>query len=251
MKTTSGAKITFTKADLANFSDGQKKVLYVFAHILNRTKLLETQVFSHWRTATDAQRSPIERDAALFGVFEFLILLAGDLKEGWEAFQSCYYGTQLSKIMNAQLSEEVQQTLKRLPNHFTGTSIAHRLRNDFAYHHSPEKVLSTVHILEDDDPHTAYLLDDDNNYFDYATKLRIAAVAESLGLTDWRTVIKHLVTTIAGEVFNDFSTALNAILVTLVETITHQHEAVELPSVPSDEELSGHYFFYVTPRQMT
>jgi len=245
MKPIPGAKITFTKADLAHFSDGQKKVLYVFAHILNRTKLLETQVFSQWRTATDTQISSIERDAALFGVFEFLILLAGDLKEGWEAFQKCYFGTQLSKTLNAQLSGEIQQTLKRLSSHFSGTSITHRLRNDFAYHHSPDKVLSTLDILADDDPHTAYLFDDDNNYFDYATKLRIAAVAESLGIMDWRTVVEHLVTTVAGEVFGDFSTALNAIVVTLMETIAPQHEAVELPSVPSDGELSGHFFFYI------
>lgn len=247
MKPISGAKITFTKTNFADFSDGQKKVLYVFAHILNRTKLLEVQVFSQWRTAKDAQLSSIERDAALFGVFEFLLLLAGDLKEGWEAIQSCYYKTQLSKTVNPQLPAEVQQVLKRLPNHFTKTSITHRLRNDFSYHHSPDKILSTIEMLEGDDLHVAYLFGDDNNYFDYATKLRIAAVAESIGLSDWRKVVEHLITAVAVEVFGDFSTALNAILVTLLNAIPHQHEVVELPSVPSDNDLSGHFFFYVAP----
>jgi len=250
MKPISGVKITFTKADLAHFCDAQKKVLYVFAHILNRTKLLEAQVFSQWRTAMDKQRSCVERDAALFGVFEFLLLLAGELKEGWEAIQSCYYGTKLSKTLNAQLPVDVQDILKRLGNHFNKTSITNQLRNDFSYHHSPDRIRTTAQLLEDDDSHTAYLFAEGNNYFDYATKLRIAAVAESLGLSDWRKVIEHLVNTIAVEVFHDFSTALNVILVTLVKTIAHQHEPVELPSVPSDEDLSSHFFFYVTPRNI-
>jgi hypothetical protein len=247
MKPMSGAKITFTKADLAHFSDAQKKVLYVFAHILNRTKLLEAQVFSQWRTAMDTQCSSIERDAAFFGVFEFLLLLAGELKEGWEAIQSCYYKTKLSQTLNPQLPADVQKILKRLSNHL---SIIALLRNDFSYHHSPDRILTTAQLLEDNDSHTAYLFAEGNNYFDYATKLRIVTVAESLGLSDWRKVIEHLVNKIAVQVFDDFSTALNVILVTLVETIPHQNELVELPSVPSDKDLASHFFFYVIPRNI-
>lgn len=243
----SGAQITFAKADLAHFNDGQKQVFYVFGHILNHTKLIEAQVFSHWSTAVDLRHSPIERDAALFGVLEFLILLAGDLYEGWRAVHSCYYGTQLSKTLNSQLPAEVQEILKKLPDHFTGKSITSRLRNDFSYHHSPEKILSTFEILDDDDSHTAYLFEGENNYFDYATKIRIAAVAKSVGLSDCRKLIEHLVATVVGTVFRDFSTVLNAILVALFETIPHHREPVELPSVPSMEELSARYFFYVLP----
>jgi hypothetical protein len=172
-------------------------------------------------------------------------LLAGELKEGWEAIQSCYYGTGLSKTLNDQLPLDVQAILKRLPKHFTGTSITTRLRNDFAYHHSPSIILSTANLLAADDPHIAFLFGEDNNYFDYATKLRIAAVAEMLGLSDWSKVVEQLVTTVAKEVYQDMSTTLNAILVTLVKTITHSHEAVELHHVPSSANLSGNYFFYV------
>lgn len=245
MKAIAGDKITFAKADLSHFSDGQMKVLYVFAHILNRSKLLETQIFSQWHAATDTKHSRIEQDAALFGVFEFLLLLAGELKEGWEAIRSCYYGTQLSKTLNHQLPKDVQAILKRLPNHFTGTSIITQLRNDFSYHHSPDKILTTARLLANDDPHIAYLFGDDNNYFDYATKLRIAAVAELLGLSDWRKVIDHLMPTVMNEVYQDMSSTLNAILVALVTTINHTRESVELPYVPSNADISGNYFFSV------
>ena len=245
MKTIAGARITFTKADFSCFSDGQRTVLYAFAHILNKSKLLETQVFSQWQSAMDTKHSQIERDAALFGVFEFLLLLAGELKEGWEAIQSCYYGTGLSKTLNDQLPSNIKAILKRLPKHFTGTSITTRLRNDFAYHHSSSRILSTANLLASDDPHIAYLFGEDNNYFDYDTKLRIAAVAELLGLSDWSKVVEQLVTTVAKEVYQDMSNTLNAILVALVQLIKPSHEAVELSRVPSNSNLAGNYFFYV------
>jgi len=248
MKLIAGAKITFTKAALAGFSVAEKKAFYIFAHILNRTKLLEAQIFSQWQTVLDTQRSSIERDAALFGLFEFIILLAGELKEGWEAITICYHKSQLSKTLNTQLPEEVQKILKRLPDHFNGTSITHHLRNHFAYHHDPEKIFSAFQLLADDDLHIAYLFSEENNYFDYATKLRIAAVAESIGHSDWRRAVEHLVTKVAGEVGADVSKVLNAILATLIAKIIDcDHEAVELPSVPNETELAGHFFFYAVP----
>ncbi|HBC89432.1 MAG TPA: hypothetical protein DCZ94_21045 [Lentisphaeria bacterium] len=246
MKALSGRKIKFTKANLSHFSDAQMTAFYVFPHILNKLKLLETQIFSQWQTATDSKRSQIEREAALLGAFEFILLLAGELKEGWEAIQSCYYGNKLSKTLNTKLRKDAQYALKRLPSHFTKTSIALRLRNDFSYHHSPDKVLSTTKILEKDDPHTAYLFKDDNNYFDYATKLRIASVAESLELSDWRKVIEHLIFTVVKEVYQDMAIALNTILGELMKTVSCGQEVVDLPNVPSDVELSGHFFFYVS-----
>ncbi|MDF1755239.1 MAG: hypothetical protein P1U89_20790 [Verrucomicrobiales bacterium] len=248
MKTQSGAKITFTKSDLASFSEGETKVLYVFSHILNRLKLLDAQVFSHWRSAQNPERSQIEQQAAMLGVLESLLLLAGELKEGWEAVQQCYYSTQLSKTLNSQLPEDIQKLLKRLPDRFSGSGVITRLRNDFSYHHSPDMILATSKLLDDDDPHVAYLFEGDNNYFDFATKMRIASIAEALGLDDWRTTIDKLVQEVVRNVYTPFSHVLNAILVKLFEKIDHEHEEVEIPAMLEAGELDAHYFFYVDPK---
>ncbi len=80
MKNLQGMQLTFKKSALASYGDGEVKIILVFAAISNRLKLLESQTFAHWATAKDASRAKPARSAALCGVVESLILLAGELK---------------------------------------------------------------------------------------------------------------------------------------------------------------------------
>lgn len=114
MKDIQGAKLTFDKKGLAGFTDGELKCLYVFPHILNRLKMLDAQVFSHWAVGTDTSLPEPVRQAALCGVAESIFLTAGELKEAWEAIQLCLYKSQASKGIYAQLPDDIQAKLKRL-----------------------------------------------------------------------------------------------------------------------------------------
>lgn len=249
MKKISGAQLTFTPAGIAHFNDGQLKAFYIFSHISNKLRLLQAQIFSHFNKATAPSLPKPVQDAALFGLMESFVLLAGELKEAWEAVQQCYYATQLSKDMNSALPEEVQQALKRVPSHFKGDALTALLRNDFAFHHSPDRVLATAKLLQSDDPHVAYLFEDDNNYFDFATKLRIAAIAEVLGLSDWNKVVERLVQVLVGQVLNDMYMILNAILVGLFESVPHAHETLSLSNVVNVDQLSSEFFFESSRKQ--
>ena len=66
MKNLQGVKLTFDKKSLKSFTDGELKCLYVFPHILNRLKLLDAQVFSHWAVGTDTSLpDPVRQAGAL------------------------------------------------------------------------------------------------------------------------------------------------------------------------------------------
>src|ERR1022692_2556446 len=99
MKTVNAHRVSFTKADLAHLADGQMEIVCVFTHILNRLKMLETQVYGHMNVFQDRTQNLPKREFAVCACVESIILIAGELKEAWEAIQECYYGTKVSKTM--------------------------------------------------------------------------------------------------------------------------------------------------------
>lgn len=197
---------------------------------------------SHWSTARDEDRSEAARIAGLCGVVETLILTAGELKEAWECIQKCYHGTQISRTFNATLPEEAQQALKRCSKHFAGTSITTFLRDKFAFHTDDDEMLKMVKALDRDDPHFFYLFPGDNKCFDFATKVRIAAIGEKLGVADWNQTIEVLVTKIIKEVYADVHMVINAILSQLFTKVELYREPIVVEDVPEFEELSANYF---------
>lgn len=247
MKNLRGEHLTFAKSRLSNLSDGHLKALYVFAHILNRLRMLDTQVFAHLNTARRETPGHVKSEAAGHGAIESLLYLAAELKEAWEAIQSCYYGSQLSRNMNSKLSQEAQEALKRIPEHCSGDGTIYKLRNQFSAHHSPEDVLEQAKKLVDDDPHNAFLFEGENNFFGFAVDLRMLTIARVLGVSDPNTLLDHLATEVAGKVYNDVSMALTAILAEIFSEAGVGVSDVELADVPSSEEVEASYFFHVDP----
>jgi hypothetical protein len=247
LKDINGHRISFTKADLAHLDEGQLKIICVFSHVLNRLKMLESQVYSH-TNMLNKSRENVRTEFSLCAAIESMILIAGELKEAWEAIQQCYYGTKVSKTMNASLPKEIQEALKRLPTYFTGDSLTMFLRNNFAYHNSPDTALDTLKLKGSDAPMAFYYIDEENIYFDYATDIRLSAIANWLGHPDLSTVISPLMETIMGKVFNDVYITMAVIAHNILLTVKHERSSVVLKGVSSDKELSAEVFSYMHER---
>jgi hypothetical protein len=247
MKDLQGTQLTFKKSALAAFGDGELKIIFVFAAISNRLKLLEAQTFGHWATAKHVTQSGPTHSAALCGVVESLILLAGELKEAWESMQQCYYGTQVSRSLNAKLPGGVQDALKRCGRHFDGAGLVSYLRNNFANHNNAGEMLKIAMALDDDAEFMFSLFPQDNKYFEYATKVRLLAIASHLKLSemDWDKVVERMVEIIVKHVYTDIHSALNGILSELFTTVTLDRESKDLDGVPNWNEMSGGYYFFI------
>ncbi len=247
MKDIQGVKVSFEKSEFAAFGDGERKIIYVFAAILNRLKLLQTQSLGYWATAKDETRSEHARHAALCGIVESLILFAGELKEAYESVQQCYYATKVSQSVHAKLPKNVQDSLKRLSEHFVGTGLTAYLRNSFANHNDSDELLKIANGLNDEADHTFYWFPQDNMYFEYATKARLAAIAMHLKLPewDWETVIARMVDILVKEVYADVHAALNGVLSELLARMQFQREPVTVEGVRTFHELSGEYYLFL------
>lgn len=247
MINTQGVKLTFNKAAVAAFTDGELKIIYLFAAISNRLQLHQTRAFGYWATAREESRSQHARDAAMCGIVESLITLAGELKEAWEAIQNCYYGAQVAKTLTPKLPESVQTALKRCNSHFDGNGIVHYLRNTFAYHHDSEAPLQIAKHLAADSEHSFFIFPSVGKYFEYATKVRLSAIAIQLKLTDWdwTKVIETLVNILVKDVYQDIYLVLNGILAELFTKVQLDKETVTEPGIRKWHELSGEYYMHV------
>src|SRR5439155_16023313 len=119
----------------------------------------------HMNVVQDESSEQAKRDVAICGFIESLILIAGELKEAWQAIQQCYYGTKVAKAMNSTLPTQIQEMLKRCGPHFSGDSLISFLRNKFAYHNSPLLVLDAIKATSDDGKMGFYVLDQRIFYF--------------------------------------------------------------------------------------
>jgi hypothetical protein len=105
--------------------------------------------------------------------------------------------------------------------------------------------LDTLKNLDADASMAFYYVDEENMYFDFVTKIRIGAIAEWLGHSDWSAVISPLMQTIMGSVFNDVYLAMTVIAHDILLTVKHERSSVVLKGVPSDAELSSEVFSYM------
>jgi hypothetical protein len=251
MKDLEGVQLTFKKSALAAFGDGELKIILVFAAISNRLKLLEAETFSHWATAKDESRSELVRSAALCGVAESLILLAGELKEAWESIQHCYYSTQVSKELNPTLPEGAQAALKRCGRHFDGVGLVSYLRNNFANHNNADEMLKIAKALDDQAEFNFSLFPQDNKYFAYATEVRLFAIASYLELPekDWVKVIERMVEVVAKQVYADVHEALNGILSQLFKFVELDRQPLTALGVRAWNEFPGEYLFCIEQQQ--
>jgi len=253
MINTQGVKLTFDKAALSAFTDGELKIIYLFAAISNRLQLQETKAFGYWATAREESRSQHARDAAMCGIVESLITLAGELKEAWEAIQKCYYGTQVARNLNPKLPQCVQMALKRCNKHFLGTEIVHYLRNTLAYHHDSEAPLQIAKHLADESEHSFFIFPSVGKYFEFATKVRLSAIAIELKLTDWdwAKVIETLVNILVKNVYQDIYLVLNGILAELFTKVQLDKETVTESGIRKWHEMSGEYYMHVDENDLS
>jgi hypothetical protein len=238
-----GLQVTFDRADLDHLDDGQLKIICVFPHITNRLAVLETQVYAHMNVFLNQETEQAKRDAALCGYLESIILIAGELKEAWESIQKCYYGTKVAKAMNSKLPLEIQECLKRCGSHFSGDSLVHFLRNNFAHHNSPDIMLATLKAAPRKVQLSFYVLEQRVFFFDYATKVRMAAIADKLGVDDVSDIVHPMTETIMGHVFHDVSLPMLVIANDILLTLKTIRTPIEVNNVPEPTELRADVFF--------
>ena len=242
MKDLKGLVISFKKADLVKLNEGELQVLAVFPHVINRLNMLESHAYSHSNVAMDSSVGPEKRVMAVSAFVESVILVAGELKEAWEALQKYYYGSQLAKAMNPKLPLPIQEMLKRLSGHFKGESLVNFLRNSFAYHNAAEHPKEAMQMLPKDDELHFCVIDEQHLFYEFANRIRIMAIAKRLGVGEWTDVMQPLTSEVMGTVFNDVYVPMSVIVRHVVDKVGWAKSQI-IVNLPEERELRADVLF--------
>ena len=113
-------------------------------------------------------------------------LLIGKLSEGWQLIQKSYFRSKLSADYDSRLNPAASSALADLKRYFNKKSLIHSIRNDYAFHFSPDKLDEALQSVEDDD--LLIFLGSSgqasNSLHYHAEVLATAAMIDSTGLSD-------------------------------------------------------------------
>lgn len=161
--------------------DPDLNFLFAACHLANELNILHK--LTHW-TFSGALEAPTSvREGQMAQAMFLFRLLAGKLNEGHEMLRKAYWGTKISKIYDSHLRDEAKSSLEGIKRYFDQSDcLVRRVRNDFAFHYSPQDFASTLRNLPEGEDLTYYPSDTFNNVLYYFAE--VTAVTSMLGVVD-------------------------------------------------------------------
>ena len=127
--------LSLTAPELNKASETERAFLLAAGHLQNEVGILN-KLFA-WSIPRDSSSSYDDvvqsSQAIMLGK-----MLAGKLAEGWTLFEAIFFGSQLSRQLT--LPEKATEALSGLKTYFGRKNLVRLIRNDFAFHYSPEKI---------------------------------------------------------------------------------------------------------------
>ncbi len=140
-------RASLSREALQKISKNERRLFFCLAHLLNEVTALHKLVA--WTSDYSSERKAEVYGQVTFS-FLFLKVLAGKLKEGWELLRGSFFASKVSQSYDGALSKEGQAALNELKRYFAGTNIINQIRNNYAFHYSPERMDDTLAEVPDD-----------------------------------------------------------------------------------------------------
>ncbi len=182
--------VKLSKEMLNSIPQDERCFFFVMAHLANEINALNKLLLwsSQYPTRNDA-----ESNGQVSLTFMSLKLLAGKLKEGQELLQKRFYGTSISRDYVPTLSEDGQKALNKIKQYFGHSNDVTYIRNNFAFHYSPEKIDAALETVQE---HLEIYVSDDgigNNLFYFAEVLAGRALLNGIKSPDDQTAYNKLI----------------------------------------------------------
>lgn len=152
--------IKLTKEQLDAIPEAERNLLILSAHAANELAVL-TKLFhlcSRHEAASELAIQARNAQAMTLGR-----LLTGKLYECWNLLQSAFFGTKLSKAYECQFDEGAAAALTSLKKYFGAKNLIATVRNQHAFHYSPDQIAKGYAMLPAEEPLSLYLSDTNTN----------------------------------------------------------------------------------------
>lgn len=221
----------------------ERSFFLVMAHLVNEINAINKLVF--WSHIYPTQNNA-EENGKVSLTFMLLRLLAGKLNEGNELLRKKFYGSKISKDYVSALSTDDQEALSQIKRYFNGTNPVTYIRNNYAFHYSPEKLDSVLPTVPDE--LEIYLSDGGgaNTLYYFAEVLANRAILNSINEEDIISAYKKLVEELpmVTKWFLDFVDALLVVFISKYgEDIWEDFaEEIKFTTLPSITEIKLPWF---------
>lgn len=158
-------------------------------------------------------------------------IYTGKIFEFWKTFQLLYFASRLSSEYASKLSAESQESLKELKRYFGKKNLIEKVRNNHAFHHSPEKVEEAQATFPADEVFSLYLSDSlANSVFEFADLLYIHATMETINPGNPAKAYTSLIQDTA-----TVTSHLNRLVSELIATLLKEHLPKSIANLSSKE----------------
>ena len=183
--------ITLSRTQLDAVPETERRLLVLMANAANELNVL-SKLF-HF-SARAASKTPILMQAENTQSLVLGRVLTGKIYECWKLLQSAFFRTAISKTYHPQFDQEALEALEALKRYFGRDNIIATVRNQYAFHYSPEQVDAGYRTLVDDDPLEVYLAKSNaNTLYAFGHTIAGRAMLESIKPGDHQAAFEMLV----------------------------------------------------------
>lgn len=177
------------KATLETVPPDERSLFLSLAHLANEINAFHKLVL--W-SAEFTPGNNAETSGQVSLMLMFLKLLAGKLNEGNVLLKKKFYSVGLFREYKNSLSAEARETLDKINKYFGQSNTINRVRNNYAFHYSPDELGATLPSVPDE--LEVYLQQgaSANNLYYFAEVVANRALLRSMGLEDEQTAYHQL-----------------------------------------------------------
>lgn len=141
---------------LEQVSPEERQLLFSLCHLANELNMLHKLSLWTTRSNFNSQNEAIRSGQVAQALF-LLRMTVGKLHEGHKLLKSHYWGKEnISRPYNEYFSEKGRDAVKEINQHWKKSRLLEEVRNNFAFHYSPDRLDATFKKLPRDEDLTLY-----------------------------------------------------------------------------------------------
>lgn len=230
---------TLSKVVLLAAAERDRRLFLACAHLQNELNFLHRAVL--WCGDFSSENEVQHRGQLAMTLF-YLRLLAGKASEGWEIFRKLLLASADGKELEGKLVDTGKAALGKLKRYFGKQNLVSNIRNNFAFHFSPEQL--ERHLERTDETLDLFLESNAgvNSLFYFAEVLATSAIIDRTGAKSieegFDAVVKEIIG-VAGDLVSLADATLHALLTRFGKEVwSKPMEEVPLPKMVAFDSVS-------------
>lgn len=184
-------QIDLTKQHLDRIPDVERRLFVLIAHAANELNAL-AKLF-HF-SASSASEHGLTGQAENAQALVLARVLTGKIYEFWKMLQTSFFAAQLSREYEQLMDKDTATALNELKQYFGRENLIAMVRNEFAFHYSPNQVDAGYRSIVDGDPLQIYLAKKNvNSLYAFADTIAGRAMLEAIQPGDHAAAFESLI----------------------------------------------------------